>query len=398
GNVLCQLRRASAGAPPSALPVLLDFGNCIHLEEAKRLAWCRLILALCEASVTRAMEALEQLGLETNQSKAHPERDVEFMMYFFRSTGSREHQKNGQKEFWDKRRAQREADMAELGATTKAEKKKAKAQVRRFPKSLPEDYLLIVRMISLVRGLCTQLDVELPLLEIFEHHARRALLSRCPPAERARCLLPPAAPPGRAFPAAEHHQLISRLRAALARCCAERPGLGAQVCVCVGDVCVLDECGGVLSPVDPRPMARDTPIPLAELSRLPLLLALEAQVRAGRASYGATLAALLGGGLARGGAGLVELRHALAHRALQAPPGAGRAALALVSAADLQDPGATCAKVLGALAAAPLGEDEAAFLPLGAGCAAAAALRGASGGGPGHWVQQLPGLAGFGPK
>mmetsp|Transcript_11812 Transcript_11812/g.37900 ORF Transcript_11812/g.37900 Transcript_11812/m.37900 type:complete len:537 (+) Transcript_11812:211-1821(+) len=47
GNLLCQVNETSA------LPVLLDFGNCIRLSEAQRLAYCRLLVGLSELSITK---------------------------------------------------------------------------------------------------------------------------------------------------------------------------------------------------------------------------------------------------------------------------------------------------------------------------------------------------------
>eukprot|EP00971_Amphidinium_carterae_P044690 879261-Amphidinium_carterae.1 len=56
---------------------------------------------------------------------------------------------------------------------------------------MPDEFVLFMRMVLLVRGLCMQLDAELPLLQIFEWHARRALASAYPVPQRALALMPP---------------------------------------------------------------------------------------------------------------------------------------------------------------------------------------------------------------
>merc|ERR1719444_646815 len=119
---------------------------------------------------------------------------MEFMMFIFRGTGNRELAVKQRKAFTNKRKKQAEEDKKELiqesGAKTKKEKKQAEKQAARYPRQTPEEFFLFIRMMILVRGLCTQLDVTMNLLPIFEFHARRALIDLCPKPKRALTFAP----------------------------------------------------------------------------------------------------------------------------------------------------------------------------------------------------------------
>lgn len=405
GNLLCQERG------DSAVPVLLDFGNCVRLTEAQRLAYCRLIVATAEASVTKAREALTTLNFESSQSATHPERDLEYILMVFRDTGSRASQTQARSDFINLRKQQQAADYEALGATTRKEKKKVAKEVQRFPRHVPDEFILFIRMMYLVRGLCTQMDVELPFMQIFECHARRALVSLCPRVQRAISWLPsaqtgtPAAANGHSFEA-----LQQRIRLAIARCCAERPGLGVQVCVRMGrQRVVVDECGGMLGMVDPRPVAHNSLMPLADLSRIFPLLAVLAEVRAGRLSYSMKAGRLLNKKNEGSDAGNVcwqstdssnsaasepTLKDALTHRAL-ATRGKARAALVGSSASDVRKPDLMRERVAAALLPEVPTKAEASYLPLGAGYFASAAVEAACGKRLSIVLPQLPGAAGM---
>lgn len=74
GNLLCQVRGTEA------VPVLLDFGNCIRLPEEQRLLYCELLVALSDASMSSVVQATTKLGIISSQTEAHPARDMEYMM------------------------------------------------------------------------------------------------------------------------------------------------------------------------------------------------------------------------------------------------------------------------------------------------------------------------------
>merc|ERR1719324_23806 len=144
GNYLCQVRGTSA------IPVLLDFGNTLHLSARQRLNYCRLLAAISQWSVAGVRKELGDLGLTVTQSSEHPERDMEYMLTMLRDTGNRETNNAGMKEFMKRRKSQRNSDVDATGAKTKKERKAAKKQAARFPTSLPEEMLMFSRCIMLL--------------------------------------------------------------------------------------------------------------------------------------------------------------------------------------------------------------------------------------------------------
>merc|ERR1712086_156576 len=100
----------------------------------------------------------------SNQDERVPERSVAFFAYMMRDTGSTEKAKAESKDFFARRKEQRDED-TEAGAREKGGRKMA---------AIPESFLVITRVIGLLRGLCAKLDVEVPLLEIFACHSRLA--------------------------------------------------------------------------------------------------------------------------------------------------------------------------------------------------------------------------------
>ncbi|CAE7214475.1 ABC1K1, partial [Symbiodinium sp. CCMP2456] len=371
GNLLCQVRDGT-----TAVPVLLDFGNCIRLPEEQRLLYCRLLVALSETSMTSVCEAMKNLGFFNSQTEVHPGRDMEYMMMVFRDTGNRKHQMAGMKNFRELRKSQNKSDIEALDDNIKKDKKKAKAadsnksqdaKTERYPKKMPPEAVLFLRMMLLVRGLCFQLDAELPFLQLFEMHARRALACRFPKVHRALSAVSSGDDRGRSRAGAAHMAMITLIREAIAACCVERPGLGVQVCVYIGENCAVDECGGVLGTVDPRPMTRSTRIPLADLARLPWLLALHSAVKQGMIQYSERLMSMPMGSRCNTEATLADV---LSHRAFQ--DGDPRDALTgstVTELAKLQHMQKRTAAAIAPVAG------QVCYLPWGSGYVAAAALR-----------------------
>ncbi|CAE8653412.1 unnamed protein product, partial [Polarella glacialis] len=210
------------------VPVLLDFGNCIKFSEPTRLAWCQLLVALPQASVTGVREALGVIGVVTSQTEMHPERDMEWMMAFFRDTGNRKQQLQGIQSLQNLRKSQQNSDVEALPDSMKGDKKMVKANTKRYPTELPDNIVLFFRMILLVRGLCSSLDVQLPFMQIFTWHAHRAQISRFPRATRLLSLTPPSDGRSKSIAVDCNQVLSQQIRAELERLSLERPGFGAQ--------------------------------------------------------------------------------------------------------------------------------------------------------------------------
>ncbi|CAE7858930.1 unnamed protein product, partial [Symbiodinium microadriaticum] len=139
------------------------------------------------------------------------------------------------------------------------------------------------------------------------------------------------------------------------------------VCVYIGENCAVDECGGVLGTVDPRPMTRSTRIPLADLARLPWLLALHSAVKQGMIQYSERLMSMPVGSRCNTEATLADV---LSHRAFQ--DGDPRDALTGSTVTELAKLQHMQKRMAAAIAP---GAGQACYLPWGSGYVAAAALR-----------------------
>eukprot|EP00933_Yihiella_yeosuensis_P036519 TRINITY_DN3028_c2_g1_i1.p1 TRINITY_DN3028_c2_g1~~TRINITY_DN3028_c2_g1_i1.p1 ORF type:complete len:885 (-),score=149.21 TRINITY_DN3028_c2_g1_i1:119-2416(-) len=163
GNVMVQLTEEHG-----ARLVLLDWGWAIALDSSKIDAFRELIIALQQMDVQKAMEALNKAGYSNSQDQRAPERSIQFFTFLFRDTGNKATMRKDQKEFWDMRKQQKEQDK-EAGVKEKGGRK---------IKSIPEDYAALSRVVGLLRGLCTTLEVELPLIDIIAAHAKQGLQRR----------------------------------------------------------------------------------------------------------------------------------------------------------------------------------------------------------------------------
>ncbi|KAJ1441058.1 hypothetical protein B484DRAFT_390923 [Ochromonadaceae sp. CCMP2298] len=153
GGVECEL-----------VPGLLDFGMTVRLLPERRRAYCRLILALFDGDLVGAATELRGVGYLSNQSDRAPERDAEFFEFLFRDAHPTGVSSQERSAFNSKREAQKAADIAQ-GTREKGGRAIA---------SMPEDFLLLTRLVGLLRGLTAELDASCPILQVLYEHAQPA--------------------------------------------------------------------------------------------------------------------------------------------------------------------------------------------------------------------------------
>jgi hypothetical protein len=137
------------------------------------IAYARLVLALSQLDISGTSAALRALGYKNSQSDAYPERDVEFFRFLMRDTGSRTAQQEERKSFTTHRRRQRNVDRS--GGNSRG----------RFMASIPPSLIFLFRVLGLIRGLATTLEVKVPYLETLSLYARFALEKEFPRLQRA---------------------------------------------------------------------------------------------------------------------------------------------------------------------------------------------------------------------
>jgi CubicO group peptidase (beta-lactamase class C family) len=165
-------------------PVLLDFGMVVKLNRQQRLGYAQLINAVASMDVSGVHKALAEVGYRNSQSEKHPERDLEFFNFIARDTGSRASQRSDSQKFFRDRRAQKEADISAGERDTKGQR--GTRTIEKFPESL----IFLFRVIGLLRGLCTSLDVRIPFLQLMVGYARAALVEAWVEEAQANCWSP----------------------------------------------------------------------------------------------------------------------------------------------------------------------------------------------------------------
>uniref|UniRef100_A0A0G4HLH0 FYVE-type domain-containing protein n=1 Tax=Chromera velia CCMP2878 TaxID=1169474 RepID=A0A0G4HLH0_9ALVE len=277
GNLMVQLDFPRTGV---ASLVLLDFGMCVDIPDSDRIAYCRLVRALSEFDMHGAAAALRAVGYANSQSEENPERDLEFFRFLMRDTqSSKGETRKETREFFEMRRKQRDAD-------------KEKGQHKsRYIARIPESLLFVFRVLGLIRGLCTELGVAVPYLDLMASFARQALCEHV-----ARLSVPPH--PSELSPRSHREEeeggtklalhwishgsgqmplsrgaglndtsLTERLARVCADACREGETSGVQIAVVRGGRLEVDLSVGVQGGEDPRELTSSTVMPLLDISK-----------------------------------------------------------------------------------------------------------------------------------
>jgi hypothetical protein len=136
------------------------FSNQSRLSKEKRLAYCKLMIALQECDINKGMIALKEINYVNTQTGRAPERDFEFFEFLMRDSSAHT-SRIERKEFDDIRNQQKEDDVA---AGTREKE-------GRSMKSIPDEFFFLIRTVGLLRGLAESLTVSCPILTIFALHA-----------------------------------------------------------------------------------------------------------------------------------------------------------------------------------------------------------------------------------
>ena len=127
---------------------LLDFGLTKELPDAMRLAFCRLVVAVSSRDLPGVRSAMAGLGVRTRSDE--PAELLELLELFF---GPREG-----------------------GLSSGPFSGQRRAALARNPiEALPEDLILLGRVIGLLRGVCASLGAPLTPMQMLRPHAERAL-------------------------------------------------------------------------------------------------------------------------------------------------------------------------------------------------------------------------------
>ena len=213
--VLCDAKKGVA------TPVLLDFGMTKELTEEKRLAFCNMVVSVAAMDSGGLLKSFEAMGLKLNRED--PMGDMQALRFTLRETGPPKEMRRDTKEF-----------RAEI------KKKSGGAKLRNPVDAWPGELVFFFRVIMLLRGLCSRLEVRMPYMEILATHARRAVVNSVPATLHATTYTSG----GCGTP------VENAVRQLLLRCHGEVQGI--QISVYHHGKMVVDVAGGIMGETDPR--------------------------------------------------------------------------------------------------------------------------------------------------
>jgi predicted unusual protein kinase regulating ubiquinone biosynthesis (AarF/ABC1/UbiB family) len=131
---------------PDGRVALLDFGLTKELPDALRVAFCRLVVAVATRDLPGVTAAMRGLGVKVRNDD--PTEVIDLLSIFF---GAREEGPEGTRQG-------------------------RRAALNRNPvEALPEDLILLGRVVGLLRGVCASLGAPLTPMQMLRPHAERAL-------------------------------------------------------------------------------------------------------------------------------------------------------------------------------------------------------------------------------
>ncbi|TPX36505.1 hypothetical protein SmJEL517_g01339 [Synchytrium microbalum] len=232
---------------------LLDFGLCKRATRDEAIALCRCLLSARNLDFAGLLASFKQLGFESPVDD--PDKAMELIQFVFRRTTSIEETKAAAKE----RSEKRQKDYAEDRERIKKEKEEAKKAGLKKPKeSFPGVLIFFGRVISLLRGLCLELETRQSHLEIMAPFAELLLTTLAGETGKYGKLLDMPAPLSK---------LDARLRVLVKDLIDQKQILGVQVHVIQKGKIVANLSAGVQGVYDPQPVLENTVFPVFSCSK-----------------------------------------------------------------------------------------------------------------------------------
>lgn len=164
---------------PGAIPVLLDFGITVYLDEETRLGFSKLIVAAADNDSYALLQAFEDMRIVLN--RADPVASMELIKFMFRTTVPRDQTVEECERF--KQRMLRHRENSKTTAVQIA--KDESVYKRPLIDAYPGHIIFFMRSLALLRGLATTLGVRHAYLPTLRKYAARALVQSCPHQDRA---------------------------------------------------------------------------------------------------------------------------------------------------------------------------------------------------------------------
>ncbi|KAJ9702215.1 hypothetical protein PVL29_004113 [Vitis rotundifolia] len=236
---------------PPHRPVLLDFGLTKSLSSSMKQALAKLFLASAEGDHVALLSALSEMGLRLRLDL--PDQAMEVATVFFRSSTPASEALENMRSL----SKQRTKNMKVIQEKMKLNKK----EVKRFNPvdAFPGDIVIFARVLNLLRGLSTIMDVRIIYLDIMRPFAESVLqgyINKGPTVNSPWIYDTPV-----------HSDVEAKLRRLLVELGNDDKILGIQVCAYKDGEVIIDTAAGMLGRYDPRPVQPDSLFPVFSVTK-----------------------------------------------------------------------------------------------------------------------------------
>ncbi|KAJ4900516.1 ABC1 family protein [Raphanus sativus] len=236
---------------PPHRPILLDFGLTKKLTHPLKQALAKMFLASAEGDQVALLSAFAEMGLKLRLDL--PDQAMSVASLFFRSSTPSDEALKTLKSLNDQRTQNMKVIQEKMQLTPK--------EVKRFNPvdAFPGDIVIFARVINLLRGLSSIMNVRIVYLDIMRPFAESVLLgsiSRGPTVDTSWIHDSPV-----------HSDVESKLRKLLIELGSIQKILGIQVCAYKDGKVIIDTAAGVLGRYDPRPVQPDSLFPVFSVTK-----------------------------------------------------------------------------------------------------------------------------------
>ncbi|KAG7610309.1 UbiB domain [Arabidopsis suecica] len=236
---------------PQHRPILLDFGLTKKISHSLKQALAKMFLASAEGDQVALLSAFAEMGLKLRLDM--PDQAMSVAGLFFRSSTPSSEAMKTFKTLND----QRVQNMKVIQEKMQLNQK----EVKRFNPidAFPGDIVIFARVINLLRGLSSTMNVRIVYLDIMRPFAESVLLgsiSRGPTVDAHWIHDSPI-----------HSDVESKVRKLLAELGSIQKILGIQVCAYKDGKVIIDTAAGVLGRYDPRPVQPDSLFPVFSVTK-----------------------------------------------------------------------------------------------------------------------------------
>ncbi|CAN1825570.1 Protein ACTIVITY OF BC1 COMPLEX KINASE 8, chloroplastic [Linum perenne] len=227
-------------------PILLDFGLTKEISTSLKQALAKMFLASVEGDHVALLSAFSEMGLKLRLDM--PEQAMEVTNVFFRTATPATDPVENMKTLTE----QRSKNMKVIQERMKLNQK----DVKRFNPidAFPGDIVIFGRVLNLLRGLSSTLNVRIVYQEIMRPFAESVLQGSIykAPATNAQWI----------YDTPVHSDVEAKLRQLLVELGNQEKILGVQVCAYKEGKVIIDTAAGVLGRYDPRPVQLDSLFPV----------------------------------------------------------------------------------------------------------------------------------------